>query len=934
MPAEISDALARATGALEESEHRPGQERMAEAVAAAIRTRRHLIVAAGTGTGKSLAYLVPALVSGARVVVATATKALQDQLATRDLPLLAEHLGVPFEFAVLKGRANYLCRQRAMEIAGGDELPLDGAASAGPLGREVRRLLEWSVDAEVGDRADLPFEPTPRAWAQVSVGRAECPGAARCPAGDGCFAEAARQRAGQADVVVVNTHLYAAHLLSGGGVLPPHDVVVIDEAHALEDIASASLGFELTSGRIRALARLSRPLVVEQTAVAAVDDAADRLAVALGAWRGRRLTEPIDDELAGALTLTRERISAMLGAVRRSEVDAARRSRALEAGGHLLTDLDTVLALPDGLVAWGAEEDRATQLNVAPLDVGARLDELWWSAEDPPTAVLTSATIPPRLAERLGLPAGSYDELDVGSPFDFPNHALLYCARHLPDPRSPDYEAAMHEELVGLIDAAGGRTLALFTSWRAMRAAAEGVSGRLAWPVLTQSDLPKPALVARFRAEEQSCLFATMGFWQGVDVPGPALSLVVLDRIPFPRPDDPLLQARRDRLGRTAFATIDLPRAATLLAQGAGRLIRGANDRGVVAILDPRLSTARYGWELVGALPPMGRTRNIADVSAWLAPVRARPLVAQPLQGTRPALPVLVHPHDQLEVDARGQLLANPGADLLQDQAALADHHAPLAVALHEDLTADPRPLPFGDAGGDRVRELLARHREQLLPHQLGDPHRFGRIAHRVVGIQLRPFGKAPHDRRHQRVDALAGTGGHGKVVVQVQLARGSQTFQGLGRRRHVQLVGHADRMGREALGHEAIPFPHLPGRVEDQHRHVHARQRGGGGVVEPLPQQRAGLVDPGRVHEHDLGGREVEDAPHRMAGGLHLVRHDRHLLTEDGVQQRRLAHVGPSHQRGEARSHPPDSAGVAAWGSGQIRTRPMRWPCTRSATR
>ncbi|MGH9106412.1 MAG: ATP-dependent DNA helicase, partial [Acidimicrobiales bacterium] len=239
--------------------------------------------------------------------------------------------------------------------------------------------------------------------------------------------------------------------------------------------------------------------------------------------------------------------------------------------------------------------------------------------------------------KRIGLPPGAYDELDVGSPFDFPHRALLYCPLHLPEPRRPEYEAAMLDELVALIEAAGGRTMALFTSWRAMNAAASAVRPRVPWPVLTQADLPKPALVARFSAEEQSCLFATMGFWQGVDVPGPALSLVTIDRLPFPRPDDPLLQARRDRLGRAAFSTIDVPRAATLLAQGAGRLIRSSTDRGVVAVLDNRLGTARYRWDLIRALPPMRRTRHRAQVLEFLAPLRPDP--SQPAALSSPAAP-------------------------------------------------------------------------------------------------------------------------------------------------------------------------------------------------------------------------------------------------------------------------------------------------------
>jgi ATP-dependent DNA helicase DinG len=262
-------------------------------------------------------------------------------------------------------------------------------------------------------------------------------------------------------------------------------------------------------------------------------------------------------------------------------------------------------------------------LRVAPIDVGEALVERLWGREDAPTAVMTSATIPLRLGQRLGLSAGSYDELNVGSPFNYPDQALLYCPVHLPDPRDARFEAAMHDELVALIEAAQGRALALFTSWRAMQAAAEEVRGRVPWTVFTQSDLPKPKLVAEFSADEHSCLFATMGFWQGVDVPGASLSLVTIDRLPFPRPDDPLLRARRAALGPRAFELIDIPRAATLLAQGAGRLVRSKQDRGVVAVLDRRLGKARYRWELVNALPPMRRTRSRADVEAFFADLRA-----------------------------------------------------------------------------------------------------------------------------------------------------------------------------------------------------------------------------------------------------------------------------------------------------------------------
>jgi ATP-dependent DNA helicase DinG len=633
----VSAGLGRVVGALPGGgDGRAGQREMAAAVASAIAHRRHLIVQAGTGTGKGLAYLVPALLSGSRVVVSTATKALQDQLASKDLPLVADHLGVPVVFAVLKGRSNYLCRQRAVEVAGGGEqldlsaageAPGEDGAALGSFGREVRRLLEWAVTTETGDRSDLPFEPRPRAWGMVSVSAMECPGKARCPAGDVCFAEAARDRAAQADVIVVNTHLYATHLASGGNILPAHDVVIFDEAHELEDVASSSLGIEITAGRFHSLIRTARPLIADAAVLDGLDDSASALAAALEVRRGDRLAHPPDEQLTGVLTLARERISRFSSALRKSEGDPARKARAQQASGHVAGDLDYVLSLPSTHVAWVEGPVRAPILKVAPIEVGPVLRTLLWERpadDEGPTAVLTSATIPPRLAERVGLSDGSFTSLDVGSPFDYQQQALLYCAIHLPDPRSPRYEHAMHRELEALVKAAGGRTLALFTSWRAMEAAAAALRPAVAWPILTQADLPKPALIAAFQREEQSSLFATMGFWQGVDVPGPALSLVAIDRIPFPRPDEPLLQARRDQLGQAAFGLVDLPRAATLLAQGAGRLIRSPTDRGVVAVLDPRLGSASYRWQLVAAMPPMRRTRHRHEVVDFLAPVRER----------------------------------------------------------------------------------------------------------------------------------------------------------------------------------------------------------------------------------------------------------------------------------------------------------------------
>jgi ATP-dependent DNA helicase DinG len=717
-------ALDRAASNLPRHEDRPEQRAMAAAVGRAIRQKRHLVVRAGTGTGKSLAYLVPALALGTRVIVSTATKALQDQLAYRDLPQLAVSLRVPFQFAVLKGRSNYICLQRVKELLGDEEqLVLDegdvwvATGANAKVRREVERLVSWALrsggrrqqkasagkatgdqvtadrvtgervtgDLVTGDRAELSWEPSEAAWAQVSTGWRECPGASSCPSGGDCFAEGARRRAAKADVVVVNTHLYTTSLaIEEGELLPPHDLVVFDEAHELEDIASAALGFDLNQARLIGLARLARPLVPDRSVASAVEDGASVLSAVLRPHLGQALQRPLDEDVALSLGLVRERANRLVEELRKrarsssgesgatgaairgrkgnsrgargaggvsggsgasgarvgsgawvgsgaeqvgsggsDEVPGARSLRAQQAASNLLGDLNEILELPEGQIAWVEGPEHSPVLRVAPIDVGEALKSRLWQVEGAPTAVLASATIPHHLGASIGLTNGTYDEIDVGSPFSYAEQALLYCPVHLPDPRAANFEAVMHEELVALIEAAQGRTLALFTSWRAMHAAADVVRQRASWTVLTQADLPKPRLVAQFSSDEHSCLFATMGFWQGVDVPGPSLSVVTIDRLPFPRPDDPLLQARRAALGPAAFESIDLPRAGILLAQGVGRLIRSRQDRGVVAVFDRRLGKASYRWELVNSLPPMRRTRSRAEVEGFLVSLRA-----------------------------------------------------------------------------------------------------------------------------------------------------------------------------------------------------------------------------------------------------------------------------------------------------------------------
>ena len=605
-------------------EKRPGQREMCEAVAAALDQDRHLVVAAGTGTGKSMAYLAPLAASGKNAVVATATKALQDQLVDKDLPQLAEALGVPLEYAVLKGRSNYICRKKLADLAAaagseqGQLIAADSALEAGRIREQIVRLAAWAGETPDGDRAGLDFEPSVRAWEAVSVSGRECPGAANCPSGSECFAEQARNRAADVDVLVVNHHLYCLHVFTDAEILPPHDAVVLDEVHTLEDIAAGAAGVSITGGRFRSAARAVRAALPSSATAANVDEAGNILRDALDIYRDKLLTS-IPDDLIETAAVCRGRLDAAGAEVREADGDETRRRMARRLLDALTEDLARA-SDPDNTDAVWVDGSRSNPAwRTAPVDVGPMLEERLW-AHAP--AVLTSATVPMNLVDRLGLPGEHSDNLDVGSPFDYRNRGLLYCAKHLPSPKDSRWTLAVQEEIARMVVAAGGRTLALFTSYSAMSGAAEAVREMTGLPIYCQGDLPTPELISRFAVEEESCLFATMTMWQGVDVPGRSLSLVVVDRIPFSRPDEPLMVARRNRLGPRAFREIDIPRAATLLAQGAGRLIRSAEDRGVVAVLDSRLNTAPYRWDLVNSLPPFRRTGDIAEVEAFLTDIR------------------------------------------------------------------------------------------------------------------------------------------------------------------------------------------------------------------------------------------------------------------------------------------------------------------------
>jgi len=607
-----TEALERVAASLPGGgETRQGQIDMLTAVAEAIESEEHLIAQAGTGTGKSLAYLLPVILSGKRTVIATATKALQDQIANSELPHLRDQLDRSFSWAVLKGRSNYICRQRVNEFANDAQMSLAGTAAHNE--DELDKLVEFSDSSSSGDRAELSFEPSESSWSAVSVSSRECPGRNKCPSGNNCFAEMARDRAAESDVIVVNTHLLGLDMISENGIFPEHKIVVIDEAHQLEDIATSSFGWNINGARMRWFARTAERILADPAAIDAIRDVGDDITDALEPWIGERLPATGVDDIAIAIDRARDRVNTVVNQIRDvptgKDMDAdARGQRALTAGTALLAELISAATIDESLVAWVDRSAGEPTLNVAPLDVASMLGPALIADR---TAILTSATLPTTTATTVGLDDDAHTRIDVDSPFDYQKNALLYCATHLPEPRSPDYENAMLTHMVELISAAGGRTLGLFTSWRMMDAATEFLETYIKTPLLTQRDLPKPALIEAFKDDPETTLLATLGFWQGIDIPGPSLSLVTIDRLPFPRPDDPLLSARRDLAGRYAFRTIDLPRASILLAQGAGRLIRTKSDTGVVAVLDSRLATKKsYRWELIKALPDFARTSD------------------------------------------------------------------------------------------------------------------------------------------------------------------------------------------------------------------------------------------------------------------------------------------------------------------------------------
>jgi ATP-dependent DNA helicase DinG len=667
----VPELLATAVAALGGSERR-GQLEMAAAVAQAFETGEHLVVQAGTGTGKSLAYLIPAIVRAisdeAPVVVSTATIALQRQLVDRDLPRLADSLAAALprqpQFALLKGRRNYLCLNKIhgdvlgsaadADEEGFAERPqeeLFDAMAVTALGRDVQRLTAWASTTDTGDRDDLKPGVGDRSWSQVSVSARECLGVARCPFGAECFSERARSRAGAADVVVTNHALLAIDAVAESAVLPEHALLVVDEAHELVDRVTSVATAELTSAAIgvasRRITRLVDPELTRRLEATSANFAA--------AIHDAQIIKPgridhLDEEMATYLTALRDSANAARSAIDTTS-DAKAASARAEAVAALSEISDTASriltsftpAIPDRTdVVWLDHEDNQgsprSVLRVAPLSVAALLRNQVFARS---TTVLTSATLTiggsfdamatawglagPDTGEDPGYP--SWRGLDVGSPFQHAKAGILYVAAHLPPPgRDGIGSAEQLTEIADLITAAGGRTLGLFSSMRAARAAAEAMRQRLSTPVLCQGDDSTSTLVEQFSADPATSLFGTLSLWQGVDVPGPSLSLVLIDRIPFPRPDDPLLGARQRAVaarGGNGFMAVAASHAALLLAQGSGRLLRRVTDRGVVAVLDSRMATARYGGYLRASLPPFWPTTDAAQVRGALERLRA-----------------------------------------------------------------------------------------------------------------------------------------------------------------------------------------------------------------------------------------------------------------------------------------------------------------------
>ena len=687
-------ALAVAVAAIGGTE-RSGQVAMADAVADSLDTGRHLLVQAGTGTGKSLGYLAPSLAwliahPGERVVIATATLALQRQLADNDIPVALdaiEHVtGKRPRHAILKGRTNYACLLRIRDAAGEDQGTLISASDlaetikAAPLaspesalGAEVLGLREWAEEqASTGGLADRDDAPshTERGWQQVSIPVRECLGVQRCPYGDGCFVEKSRDTARAADLVVTNHALLAINAMHGGTALPDHQAVIIDEAHELVSRVTGAASAELTPQMVERVGRRAMSYVEDEVALELLESA-DGLRTAFDAAALERVEDPGSGFVA-ACERVRNAARAAISAMTGEDKDPDKR-QAAAAVKEVFDIAERMAALQQSDVVWVADRERSgREARVSPLSVAGLMRDRIFGER---TTVLTSATLKlggefAAIAGSVGLHADERGDgpatehvggptetrqddpatenveqssaefrwrgLDVGSPFDYRRQGILYVARSLPPPGRDGLSEAAMAEIAELVWAAGGRTLGLFSSRRAAEAAAVQVRKQLPkLSILCQGDAQLSELTRRFVEDEAASLFGTLSLWQGVDVPGATCQLVIIDRIPFPRPDEPLTVARQRSVaeaGGNGFMAVAASQAALLLAQGSGRLIRRLSDRGVVAVLDPRLVTARYGTYLRASMPGMWQTTDrevaIGALRRLAGQVQPAPLVA------------------------------------------------------------------------------------------------------------------------------------------------------------------------------------------------------------------------------------------------------------------------------------------------------------------
>lgn len=609
--------------------YRAQQQAMAECIAQIIRTAGTLICEAGTGTGKTFAYLVPALLSGRKVLISTGTKNLQDQLFHRDLPLVREALGVPARVALLKGRANYLCRHR-LQLAIGEPV-----RSEPSFGDQLSLVREWSRSTRRGDISELGIPEDAPVWPLVTSTSDNCLGPS-CPDWQNCHLVNARREAQAAELVVVNHHLFCADLAlrdaGFGEILPGADCFILDEAHQLPEVATSFFGIVLSGRQLLDLARDTEleyrreagdaPELLER--VTSLRRAVQDLRLSLGDGDRRGPWEDLraDGRVMRALGSVTRRLAALADGLKALQG----RGKGLDACLARGNDLTARLTLLGGTdtpeqVRWFETQGRGFRLHQTPLQV----DHVFRDQIEHGRAawVFTSATLAvgerfDHFASQLGIGSARTERWD--SPFDYARQALWFVPRAMPDPSDPGYNAQVRELACELIGYSRGRTFLLFTSYRALREVAEGLTGRIPYPILVQGGAPRAELLERFRDLGNAVLLGTASFWEGVDVRGEALSCVVIDRLPFASPGDPVLAARIEALrkrGGNPFTDFQLPQAVIALKQGAGRLIRGVEDRGVLVVCDPRLLGRSYGHRFLASLPAMGRTRELEEVKAF-----------------------------------------------------------------------------------------------------------------------------------------------------------------------------------------------------------------------------------------------------------------------------------------------------------------------------